>query len=140
MSTYRDGILDLFRGGDGPVSTRMLAHRCLDAGVFDQEWQESAVIRAAQEECRGVLKGCDIHGLPIAGKTAETDDTGAPLWVQRELWDYDTYALNIGEYANQRDRNHEKALLLRNECRRKFGRAPAVSGLDGAGGIEGAAD
>jgi hypothetical protein len=139
MSTFRDDILDLFRGGDGPVSTRMLARRCLDAGVFDEEWRESAVVRAAQEECRGVLKGCDIHGLPFAGKTSGSDDDGAPLWVQREMWDFDTYALNITEYANQRDRNHEKALLLRDECRRKFGRAPSISGLDGVGEVGGAA-
>lgn len=130
-----DAILDVFRSAGEPLSTRTLALRCISEGVFPEDWQANALVRAAQEECRSVLKGCDIHGLPFAGKTTLSDDDGAPLWVQRDLWDFDTYALNIGEYLRQRDQNHEKALLLRNECRSRFGRAPAIPGLDGIGGI-----
>lgn len=134
-----DTILKVFRSAGEPLSTRTLARRCIEEGVFPEDWQANALVRAAQEECRSVLKGCDIHGLPFAGKTSRSDDGGAPLWVQREMWDFETYALNIEEYLRQRDQNHEKALLLRNECQSRFGRTPEIPGLEGARGVEGAA-
>lgn len=130
MSSFRDRILSAFRSSDGPLSTRALALRCIDNGVFPTEWLQSASVRAAQEECRSVLKSCDIHGLPIAGKTSQRDEDGAPLWLQREMWDYDTYALNISQYLDKRDQNHQKALLLQDACRKKFGMAPPLPGLD----------
>ena len=139
MSTFRASILEVFRAASEPLSTRMLALRCIEGGVFPDEWMESAGVRAAQEECRGVLKDCVINGLAFAGKTSLTDESGAPLWVQREMWDYATYALNITQYLDKRDQNHGKALLLQGDCRKKFGRAPAVPGLDASGEMGGAA-
>lgn len=139
MSNVHEAILEVFRSAGEPLSTRTLALRCMDEGVFPDDWRANALVRAAQDECRSVLKDCDIHGLPFAGKTNRSDDDGGPLWIQREMWDFETYALNIHEHLDQRDKNHQKALLLQADCRRKFGRAPAIPGLDSVGGIEGAA-
>ena len=139
MSTFRDSILQVFKEAGEPLSTRALAKRCIEGGVFPDEWMQGAAVRAAQEECRGVLKDCDINGLPFAGKTSLKDEEGAPLWVQREMWDYATYALNIAQYMDKRDQNHRKALLLQDDCRKRFGRAPAITGLDASGKMGGAA-
>lgn len=115
----------------GPVSTRTLARKCIDADVFDAAWLESATVRAVQRECRKALRETDGIGLPFAGKTTETDDDGSPVWAQRELWDRETYYLNIEQHIDQRDRNHDRAVLLHNECLRKYGEAPDISGLAG---------
>lgn len=137
--SYHDEILRVFREAGEPIPTRVLAHRCVEAGVFPSDWLESAAIRAVQNVCREALKTSDIHGLPFAGRTTMSDDDGSPLWAQRELWDYETYAINIAEHEGQARANIKKARLLADECREKFGRSPSVPIITG-GASEGAAD
>ena len=140
QASYREAILRVFRESAEPLSTRSLAHRCIEAGVFPDEWLESAAIRAVQTECRDALKTSDIRGLPFAGKTVRTDEDGSPLWAQRDVWDYATYEINIVEHATQARQNIDKAALLADECRGRYGRAPAVPMLIGAPPSQGAAD
>ena len=134
--SYGEEIRATFRGA-GPLSMRALARLCINRGVFSEGWLESASIRAAQNQCRRALKDCGIDGLPFAGKTSEEDDSGKPIWLQREFWNYDAYVVNIVQSVDQRDANHEQATRMHRECYEKFGKAPPISDLEGSGALEG---
>ncbi len=85
---------------------------------------------------REALRECDIRGLPFAGRTSATDGEGAPVWEQRELWDYGTYELNVNQHVTLAKTNHSVAKLMAYECFEKFGKAPSVPTMVGvvAGG------
>lgn len=131
-------IRGVFRTAGG-MSTVRLAQSCMMRGVFPDEWKEAAAMTAAQSECRKALKDADSNGLPFAGRTGRRDKDGGEVWEQREFWSYGTYELNIGENVKQRNANHEKALLLWQECRAKYQQAPDIPGIDAIDGQRGAA-
>lgn len=124
-------IRDEFDAVGGGMTTSQFAAHCIDAGVWSDDEITSGTLRWAQSEVRSALKKPDAFGLPFAGKTATTDlETKAPVWRQRTYWEYQDYALNIGELVSERDVLHQNALMLQSECRSKFGKAPSVPGLD----------
>lgn len=140
MSVSRDEIRRLFADAPERMSTMRTTLACVDAGVIPESWIRNAGIRAAQNEVREALRECDIRGLPFAGRTAEKDEDGAPVWEQRELWDYPTYVLNIEQHVTLARTNQEKAALMAHECHEKFGRSPRVPMLIGGAPQTGAAD
>ncbi len=111
----------------GGMTTAAFARHCLDEGIFAEEEREAFELRAAQHIVRKALHGDDASGLPFAGPTRELDPfTGSPLWVRRDLWSYEDYAVNVDELRTQRDTMHWRAVRLAEECRARYGRAPRV--------------
>lgn len=114
----------------GSMGTNEFARHCVDSGIWESHELERIQLAGVQSEIRKALKKADATGLPFAGPTAETDGEGAPVWKQRTFWEFADYESNVRELIAQRDVLHLEALALAEECRRRYGRAPAIAGLD----------
>lgn len=110
----------------GPMSTRAFAQHCLTYGIWSAEERDEFELAKAQAEVRKALKGRDEHGLPFAGRTTTTEE-GSGVWAVRQAWLFEDYELNISELAKQRDTLHWEATGLADECRDRYGRAPAIT-------------
>jgi hypothetical protein len=123
-------IRDEFVAVGGSMGTNRFARHCISAGIWFDDELEALQVKAVQSKIRDALRVADASGLPFAGQTTRTeeDDERAPVWMQRHLWDYGDYALNIGERVKQRDSLHYEAIGLHDECLARFGRAPSLDG------------
>lgn len=124
-----DRMRALFESSGG-MSTAAFTQRCRDEGIWDDDEWESLAFRQAQNEVRRALKKLDNVGLPFAGQTTITDDDGAVVWMTRRMWSFEDYAVNINELVEQRDRCHDAAVALADECRNRHGRAPSLARRD----------
>lgn len=110
----------------GAMSTSRFTHHCREVGIWDADEWESLAFRAAQNFVRHALRKPDESGLPFAGQTTIGDEQGAKVWRRRTLWEFADYELNVKELLGQRDRLHETAVALLDECRDRFGRVPPI--------------
>jgi hypothetical protein len=124
-TSREDRIRDLFLEAGG-MSTAEFTHHCRDVKIWsDDEWNALA-FRSAQAEVRKALRKLDASGLPFAGQTTTKTEDGAHVWMTRQMWVYEDYALNISELVEQRDKCHETAVTMADECRGRFGRSPSL--------------
>lgn len=113
------------------MSTASFAAHCIDAGIWTESEIEAFTLRSAQDAVRLALKKSDIYGLPFAGKTMDKDEeTKAPIWKQRQFWQFEDYSFNIRDLVSQRDVLHQEAILLQSECMSRFGKAPLIPPID----------
>lgn len=118
-------IREEFARVGGGMTTQAFARHCLDLGLWGEDEQERFVVSHAQGEIRKALTRPDHLGLRFAGPTTKSED-GAPVWQTRRLWGFEDYALNVGVLVSQRNALHEEAVMLAEECRRRFGRVPGT--------------
>lgn len=122
-------IRELFGDAGGAMGTAEFVRLCDHHGIWSLEDDQRILFRGKQAEVRRELK-VSLDGLPFAGITSEQDEEGAPIWQQRQLWAFVDYELNIRELVSQRDVLHSEARKLSVECRERYGRAPAIAGLE----------
>ena len=123
----------------GPMTTADTAKRCVDAGIFSEEEVIAFGMRSIQAEVRKALKRADQSGLPFAGQTTNSDDTGAAVWSQRAFWLYDDYDLNVRESMTHIRSMYTEAVKLADECEDRFGRRPSTRLPDDAEPLSGVA-
>jgi hypothetical protein len=114
----------------GAMSTAAFARLAIERGVWTQQELDRFNVQAAQARIRRYLKKPDASGLPFAGQTVEHDESDAPIWKQRFLWDFEDYDLNVRELASQVNQRYWNAIGLINECRARYGRVPEVRLLE----------
>lgn len=121
-------IRDLFREVGGSMTTSRFAAVSVQRGIWSQSELTRFQHQAIQALVRRALRGLDSTGLPFAGMTVERDeDSGAPVWCQRTLWDYVDYQLNIKELDDQTDKLQVIAAGLRRECELRYGQVPETA-------------
>lgn len=128
-------IREVFERFGGTLSTRRLAELLVECGTFDEDELLHLAMRQIQNIARRALKDIDRQGLPYAGPSgpepkeeAAGDDATerqSPVWVQRELWDYDTACYNLHERAGGIMADVKIYKRLRTWTEGKFGQAPA---------------
>lgn len=117
-------IRDEFARAGAGMSTASFAQHCITWGVWTVEELDQFTLKAAQAEVRKELKVLDAKGLPFAGKTTETDETGAPVWSQRTYWTVDDYGVNIAEYDTQIGTLSRQREAMKSECVERYGVLP----------------
>lgn len=125
-SSREDRIRAEFEQLGGAISSRLFAEHLLATGFYDDEFLESAAIKAIQSDIRKALKSSDGAGLPFAcavGRGAEA------VWKQRDLMEYDEYAAVIGDLSEGVRADYRVIVGLHGECRLRFGRAPEIPEL-----------
>lgn len=121
---------DLYvKNGVEGITSREIAEACLDADVFDEDELADLAIRSASSIVSQTLSHKDASGLPVAGTSYRSLKAGHYVWLPREQWTYEDYEWNIRRYVGRRDQSHDTAVLLRDECQKRFGKAPAITGL-----------
>lgn len=123
-------IREHFEALGGAMPMNQFALELVDAGIYSDEDLRMYGLRAVQAEARRALRKRDEAGLPFAGQTITTEG-GAHIWMQRPLWSFEDYELNISELIAQRDECHAIAIKMASECEEKFGRAPSIDPLEG---------
>ena len=87
-------IMAVYTNNGGSMTVFRLTRLCHAAGVWDdQEWHQMAY-RGAKTQVHRALKTKDSSGLPLVG-VSPTRVGGAYVWVQTELWDYETALFNL---------------------------------------------
>lgn len=121
-------VRDLFAEVGGSMTTARLAVVSVDRGIWTQRELAKFRYQAIQAFVRRALRGLDMTGLPFAGMTVERDEeTNAPVWCQRTLWELVDYELNIKELEDQRAKLQTVAVGLRKECELRYGKAPGAA-------------
>lgn len=123
-------VRKFFAESGGAMSTAAFARLALSRGVWTEQELDRFTLQSAQARIRRYLKKPDASGLPFAGQTVDHDESDAPIWKQRFLWDFEDYTLNVKELASQLNQRYWSAIGLINECRDRYGRVPDVRLLD----------
>lgn len=121
-------ICELFERRGQYLSTRQIAERCIEDGVFDH-LADVALLKFATERVRKALGRKDKNGLPIAGRVRPApgaDKADGEQWVQLRLWSYDDYAYNITERVRGVSADVHTILQLYRSCMQRFGCAPEL--------------
>lgn len=113
--------LDLHREY-GNLSFTSWARICLDHGVFSDEFQAKASLRAARSKLTTFAREEDSDtGLPRLGQTTKSDDNGDPIVVQPDLWDRDDALLHIETRLKNRNAAHDRLMRMIEWFEDRFG-------------------
>lgn len=113
--------MDLFLS-EGPMSLGTWTRLCIQRGVFSDEFEATALFREGRRRLKQIASEKDARGLPQLGQTCATEPgTGEPIYDQPDLWERDTWLLQIKTRLTMRDANHEQAKHFINFYEARFG-------------------
>lgn len=124
-STRRDEILAVFDKYGGMLSLRRLAQLCWEAGLWDPDEQRHMAFAAAKRECHEALKTKNSLGLPVAGPSTKKDGAAA-IWMQLQLWDYETAVHNLAIRVRQLEKDTDGLECLWRYVHERWGTAPPI--------------
>jgi hypothetical protein len=115
----------------GAQSLRDFAVYLATTDIYTEEERLNYQLNGMIADIRRALKSLDNQGLPKAGPTAVTSESGSPLWTPRDMFSYADYCLNFTGYKQRGRANFVIAERFLAECVERYHKPPVEDYFDG---------
>jgi hypothetical protein len=127
-SRTRENLRGLL-GEMGVAPMKDMVREALRRGLFEAEILDQFQARGAADFISKTLKAEMPSGIPFAMPIDGEENGGGLLWKMTDLYDYDNWCAVIRRQVAGVEADMAKVARFRNECLRRFGRAPAIPEL-----------